>query len=82
MTTFISNEATRKLTQNEINAAVSMGQHEVAANTAFCMDNKSETVNMSLQFTNGLVKFQTSYCDVQKEAVCCISISSTDVYEM
>lgn len=82
MSTFISNEATRKLTRTEQAAAIANGKHEIAANNAFCMENKRETVNMSLQFKNGLVKFQTSYCYAQQETVCSITISSTDVYEM
>ena len=75
MNTYLSNAASRKLTINEQNAAISMGLHEINVNDSFCKNNKKSKANSILQFASVQVAFETSYCEVQQDTVCVITIA-------
>ena len=51
-----------------------MGLHAINVNDSFCRQPKSKA-NSILQFASVQVAFETSYCEVQQDTVCVITIA-------
>ncbi|NDH03741.1 MAG: hypothetical protein EBY40_11575 [Marivivens sp.] len=75
MNIYLSNEATRKLTINELNTSRALATKEINLNDTFCKMHNNSKVNNVTVFRNVHVNFETSYCEVQQDTVCVITIA-------
>lgn len=73
MTVYISSEAQRKLTINQLAIAESLGKHEINTYKSFGLtETKDCTVGINGRYSISIV---TSYCEIQDDVISLIEIA-------